>query len=181
MNTLTTSNTVTVSGINSGAAISITGGEYRINAGTYTSIAGTVTNGQTVTVRLTSSAAYSTLTSATLTIGGVTGAFNVTTQAADNTPNPFSFATKTGVNPNTTQASEAIIISGITAGTAISVSAGSEYKLNNAPWTSVAGVLNNSDTVQVRHTSLTGSLTQTVTTLTIGTVSGTFTTINKDK
>lgn len=153
----------------------------RINAGTYTSIAGTVTNGQTVTVRMTSSAAYSTLTTAALTIGGVVGSFNVTTQAADNTPNPFSFATRTGVNQNTTQASEAIIITGITAGTTISVNAGSEYKLNNAPWTSVAGVLDNSDTVQVRHTSLTGSLTQTVTTLTIGTVSGTFTTINKDK
>ena len=41
--------TNSVSGINAAAAISITGGEYRIGAGSYTSSAGTVVNGDTVT------------------------------------------------------------------------------------------------------------------------------------
>jgi hypothetical protein len=81
--TVTTSNTITVAGIDSAAAISIAGGEYEINtSGTWASGAGTVNNGDTVKVRLTSSASYSTAATATLTIGGVDGAFSVTTEAA---------------------------------------------------------------------------------------------------
>jgi hypothetical protein len=81
--TLYTSDTVTVSGINVPADISITGGEYSVGCtGTFTSSAGTVVNGDTVCVRQTSSESYSTLTTATLTIGGVGADFNVTTLAA---------------------------------------------------------------------------------------------------
>jgi hypothetical protein len=85
--TVTPSNAITVAGINSAAAISITGGEYEINAsGTWASGAGTVNNGDTVKVRLTSSASYSTAATATLTIGGVDGTFSVTTEAAPAPP-----------------------------------------------------------------------------------------------
>ena len=76
-----TSNTLTVSGINSASTISIVGGTYSINGGAYVSTSGTVTNGQTVTVQQNSSGSYSTTTTATLTIGGVSGAFDVTTMA----------------------------------------------------------------------------------------------------
>lgn len=68
LSTLTESNSVTVSGIAAPASISITGGEYRIGAGSYTLAPGTVSNGETVTVRQTSSASFSTTTNATLTI-----------------------------------------------------------------------------------------------------------------
>ena len=75
-----TSNTITVSGTGIGAAaISIVGGTYSVNGGGYVSSAGTVNLGDTVTVRLTTSASYGTLSTATLTIGGVSGSFNVTT------------------------------------------------------------------------------------------------------
>jgi hypothetical protein len=80
------SNPITVTGISSAAVISISGGDYRVNGGSWTSSDGTVNNGNTVVVRQTSSASYSTLTTATLTIGGVSGAFNVTT-AASGDPN----------------------------------------------------------------------------------------------
>lgn len=82
LSTVTTSNTITVAGINSAANISIAGGTYSINGGGYTAVAGTVNNGDTVTLKQTSSGSFSTLTTATLTIGGVAGAFNVTTAAA---------------------------------------------------------------------------------------------------
>jgi YVTN family beta-propeller protein len=75
------SNAITVAGIDSAAAIGIVGGSYSINGGTYVTTAGTVNNGDTVTVRQTSSASYGTLTTAPLTIGGVSGAFDVTTLA----------------------------------------------------------------------------------------------------
>lgn len=82
LNSVATSNTITVAGINSASAISIVGGTYSIGGGAYVSTPGSVNNGDTVTVRQTASASYNTLTTATLTIGGVSGAFNVTTQAA---------------------------------------------------------------------------------------------------
>lgn len=60
--------TTTVAGINTGATISITGGQYKIGAGAYTGSVGMVQNGDVVTVKLTSSATYTTTTSAILTI-----------------------------------------------------------------------------------------------------------------
>ncbi|MCK7510762.1 MAG: hypothetical protein MZV70_46310, partial [Desulfobacterales bacterium] len=45
-----TSNTITVSGINTAADISITGGIYSINGESYTNSNGTVNNGNTVKV-----------------------------------------------------------------------------------------------------------------------------------
>ena len=82
LSTLQTSNTITVAGINTGAAISITGGEFQIGSGGFVSTAGTVNNGNTVTVRHTSSGAHSTATTTTLTIGGVSADFVSTTVAA---------------------------------------------------------------------------------------------------
>jgi hypothetical protein len=79
LNTVATSNTITVSGICAPASISISDGTYSINGGLYTSSSGTVSNGNTVTVQQTSSGSYSTTTNATLTIGGVSDTFSVTT------------------------------------------------------------------------------------------------------
>ena len=79
VSTQITSNTITVAGITSAAAISVTGGEYAINGGSYTSDAGTVENGNTVTVRHTSSGSFSTATNTVLTIGGVSDTFTSTT------------------------------------------------------------------------------------------------------
>jgi len=62
------------------------GGSYRINSGTYTDNIGKIDNGNTVQVRHTASANFSTSVSSTLTIGGVIGAFTSTTQANDTTP-----------------------------------------------------------------------------------------------
>ena len=74
-----TSNAITVSGIKT-APISIEGGTYSLNGGDYTDEAGTVSNGDTVTVRQTSSAVFHTTTDATLTIGTVSDTFSVTTK-----------------------------------------------------------------------------------------------------
>ncbi len=70
-----------VMGIAGPSAISITGGEYKVNGGNFTNTPGTVVAGDTVTVRHTSSAAGSSLTTTTLTIGGITASFESTTGA----------------------------------------------------------------------------------------------------
>jgi len=81
LSTVAESNLITVSGIDAAAPISITGGEYSINGGSYTPLTGEVNNNDTVRVRQTSSGSYSTTTDATLTIGGVGDIFSVTTTA----------------------------------------------------------------------------------------------------
>ena len=85
-----TSNTITVSGVDASVVISITGGTYSINGGDYTSEDGTVNNGDTVTVRQTSSSVFHTTTDAELTIGDISDTFSVTTKylydAGDNGP-----------------------------------------------------------------------------------------------
>ena len=66
------------------AAISVTGGEYSVNGGAYTSAAGTVNNGDTVTVRHTHSAGESTRIDTVVTIGGVSATFSSVTASATN-------------------------------------------------------------------------------------------------
>lgn len=98
LSTATESNAITVTGINAAANISISGGQYAVSTnsggtwGAYTAGAGTVNLNDQVKVKLTSSGSYSTATTATLTIGGVSAAFSVTTQAApaaSNDPGPY--------------------------------------------------------------------------------------------
>ena len=82
LNMLVISNTITVSGITAPAGINITGAEYKINSGAYTTELGTVTDGDTVTLRQISANSSYTMTMATLTIGGVSAKFYVTTSFA---------------------------------------------------------------------------------------------------
>ena len=81
LNTAVTSNAATITGIDAPAPVSVSVGSYSINGGAFTSAAGSINNGDSVRVRLTSSAQYSMQTAVTLTIGGVQGAFQVTTLA----------------------------------------------------------------------------------------------------
>jgi surface antigen len=112
LNTPVTSNMITVSGITAAAPITITGGDtYSINSGAYTSAAGTVNNGDTVTVRQTSSGSYSSITNATLTIGGVSGTFSVTTQAVDKTSPKVTITSPTS-NPTYSTSSSPLSIVG---------------------------------------------------------------------
>ncbi|MFU8787551.1 MAG: multiheme c-type cytochrome [Methylobacter sp.] len=175
-----TSNTITVSGINAAAAISISGGTYSINNGSFTSSAGTVNNGATVKIQVQSSSANSTTTTATLDIGGVAGAFSVTTLAVavDTTPDAFSFSAQNGVEPASTLTSNAITVSGINAPAAISISGGL-YSVNNATFVASAGQVNNGDNVRVQQISSPEYSVTTTTTLTIGGVNGAFSTSTK--
>lgn len=177
LSTLITSNTITVAGINSPSSISVSGGSYSINGGAFTSVAGTVTNGQTVAVQHTSSASNSTVTTTTLTIGGVSASFGSTTVAAagaDTTPDPFSFTAQTGVALSTVITSTTITVAGINSPAPISVTGGA-YSINGGAFTTAAGTVTNGQTVAVQHTSSASNSTVTTTTLTIGGVSASFT------
>jgi len=74
------SNEITVSGINAPAPISIDEGEYSIDGGPWTLNPGTVENGARVRIRVIAAGTYETTVQATLTIGGVSSTFLVTTR-----------------------------------------------------------------------------------------------------
>lgn len=82
LSTLLVSNTILINGNNIPVPLSITGGEYSKNGGTFTNVAGTVISGDSVTVRQTSSASNVTTTSANLTVGAYSDSFDVTTKSA---------------------------------------------------------------------------------------------------
>lgn len=175
LSTVQTSNTVTITGIDTAAAISVTGGEYSIGCSTiFTGVTGTISNNQTVCVRHTSSSVPSTATNTVLTVGGVADTFTSTTVAADTTPDPFTFTDQTNVAPGSVRTSNAVTIAGINTAAAISVTGG-EYSINGGAFTAAAGTVSNGDTVQLRHTAAATLGTATNTVLTVGGVADTFT------
>ncbi|TWJ18785.1 hypothetical protein [Geobacter argillaceus] len=84
------SNAITVSGISSPVAISVSGGEYSINSGTYTTTAGTISTGQTVKVRPTGGkiTTDNTTVTVTLTVGTATTTFKAATGPCQQTTTP---------------------------------------------------------------------------------------------
>ena len=86
ISTPVTSNAITVAGLTGATSpISVTGptgsaSKYSINGATATDVAGTVKNGDTVTVTQTSAANQGASNISTLTIGNVNGTFTTTTQ-----------------------------------------------------------------------------------------------------
>ena len=168
------SDVVTIGGINSPASVSVSGGEYRIDSGTYTTAAATVQAGHTVQVRHTASATPATTVNTTLTVGGVSDAFSSTTVPVDTTPNAFSFTDQTGVALGSMQTSNSITVSGINSAAPISVSGGVYSVGCGATFVASAGSVNNGDTVCVRHAASSSPATTINTTLTVGGVSDTF-------
>ncbi|MDQ1313994.1 MAG: sorting protein [Pseudomonadota bacterium] len=174
LSTLATSNPISVAGLNTAdVAIGIAGGSYSINGGAYTSAAGVVRNGDTVSVRQISSASFGTLTTATLSIGGFSGAFDVTTLAADTTPDAFGFIAQTGVALNTLTTSNSITVAGLNTAAPIGIVGGS-YSINGGAYTSAPGTVINADSVTVQQTSSASFGVLTTATLSIGGVSGAF-------
>ena len=96
------------------------------------------------------------------------------TVAVDVTPDPFSFVDQTGVARNRVINSNVITVSGINQPAAINI-LGGEYSVNGGAYTSVSGLVNNGDTVSVRHTSAATYDTATDTVLSIGGYSDVFT------
>ncbi len=164
----TTSNTVTITGLNDTASVTIVDGTFSLDGAAFSSDEGQIENGQTLAVRVVSSSDFSTTVQATITVGETEETFSVETIAADITPDPFSFVDIEGADPSSLVVSEAITVSGVTDGTAISVLDG-EYSIDGSDFTSDEGVVNVGQSVRVRLTSSNLLLTSVTAVLTIGT------------
>jgi hypothetical protein len=165
------SNAITVAGINAPSPTTVTGGDYSVNNGPFTSAAGTVAAGDSVRVRVTSSVNPGEDTDAVLTIGGVSDTFTVTTidVVADSNPDQFTFEDQDGVDRDIEIISEPVTITGINVPAEIKVTGG-EYSIGcTGSFTSAPGTISNTQTVCLRHTSASTSGTAVTTTLTVGT------------
>jgi hypothetical protein len=167
------SNEVVIAGLSGNAAVSITGGEYSINGAAFTSAAGTISNGQSIRVRVTGSSQFSTPASAVLTVGGVSATFTATTVAADTTPDAFTFAGMSGAALSTVVGSNEIVIAGINTSSPVSITGG-EYSINDGAYTAAAGTVTEGQRVRVRLTSSGLFSMQVSAVLTVGGVQGTF-------
>ncbi|TJY59412.1 choice-of-anchor D domain-containing protein, partial [Sinimarinibacterium sp. CAU 1509] len=174
LNSVQTSNEVTITGLNTDAPISVSGGEYSIDGGSWTSAASTIAADASVRVRVTAAGTFSTPATATLDIGGVTADFTVTTLAAVTDPNAFSFGSVSDVPLNSVQTSAAVAITGINTGSPVSI-VGGEYSIDDGPFTAVDGLINPDQTVAVRTTASGDFSTAVSVTLTVGSVTGTYT------
>ena len=185
VNTVVESNVITVSGLAVPSLISITGGEYAVSTDSgatwsawSASLSTTVANGNQVKVHQTSSATPGAVTIATLTIGGISAEFSVTT--ADGIPDGFSFTPLSGVDPVTVYASNAVTVTGINVSTPISISTGGSYAVSTdngvtwGSWLTAAGTVSANNQVKVRRTSAATPTTEVITTLTIGGITGNF-------
>jgi Abnormal spindle-like microcephaly-assoc'd, ASPM-SPD-2-Hydin len=118
---LQVSNSITVANTDVPSPISVSaGGQYSINGGAFTSVPGVVSPGALVQLQLTAASGYSTSDSATLTIGGVSSTFTVTTGAQPVLQG--SFTPVTGAVPSSIQTSNAITVTGTTIPAPISIS-----------------------------------------------------------
>lgn len=91
----------------------------------------------------------------------------------DTTPDQFRFDDMVGVALSVPLISNAIVVTGINAGSAISVSGG-QYSRNGGAFTAVKGTVSQGDSIRVRHVSASANNATVNTTLTIGGVKDTF-------
>lgn len=93
-----TSANITIAGINTATAVTISGAgaQFSINGGAW-GTTGNITNGQTLAVRTTSSASASTAVTATVTVGGTSDTWSVTTGAGSSScGGAYAWTTSTG-------------------------------------------------------------------------------------
>ena len=129
INTLTESNTVTITGIDAAATVTISGNsaQFSINGGSY-GTSGTITNNQTLKLRMTTSSSFSTGVSTTITVGGVSDSVTFTTRAA-NVSAPTSVTATQTTNTSGSSQTVDVTASGGT-GTAQVSNDGSNYYSN---------------------------------------------------
>lgn len=167
------SESVTIIDISTDVDVSISGGEYSIDGGAFTSAAGTLTEGQTLTIAVTADSEFSTTSTATITVGDVSASFSVTTLAQDVSPESLVFTDVTDAEFNEVFTSETITITEINDTAAISI-AGGEYQINDGGFVTTAATVEEGDTVAVRITSGATVGITTEATVTVGDASDTF-------
>ncbi len=186
LDTLITSNTITITGVDSPVRVLLSGRPgftgFSVGCtGEFDGESGEVLQpGATLCVGAISAATDSSSVVVTVTIGGDTAGsqtsatFTVTT--GETVPDPFTFTDQVGVLLGETVYANPITITGITAPSRVEISQNSQYQINcTGSFTRDAGVVSNNETICVRQLAANSLSTLTDTVLTVGGVSDTFT------
>ena len=143
----------TVTGIDTGITASVTSGHMSVNNGSWVTSA-TVYNGDIVRVRLLSSTSLSTSVSTTITAGGLSDAWTVTTRAGITVP----LVPLVDQPINTLVETAPVTIAGLASGESRTISVfefhypGTQISINGGAWGN-GGPVSNGDTVKGRHTT----------------------------
>jgi len=169
------SSSVTISGINAPATVIVSGGMVSIGGSAFVAAPAMISAGQTLQLQALSSAAPGAVVIATVTVGGVSAVFSVTTGggAADTTPDAFSFRAAS-VAPNTTVDSSIAMITGINAPTPVRVTGGS-ISIGGGAYTTAPGPITAGQSLRVRGVAGAANGAVVNVTATVGGVAGVFT------
>lgn len=169
-----TSNTVTITGIEQPVEVTIAGQgspQFRVNGGAWVT-ASTIDDGDTIQLRMVTSAALSSTHTATVAIGMLDAEWSASTAGADIVPDAFSFTDRTEAATNTQILSNTITIVGLGGSTGVSVSGGGnpQISISGGAWVT-SGSISNGQTLQVRLTSAAADETTLSATVSVGGVS----------
>lgn len=179
ISTLYTSDDINVTGITGTASVSLTNGTLLKNGVDVGSLTTTMVDGDYLAIRLTSSSQYETAVSATLTVGGVSQTFTVTTTTS-NQPNSFSFTSVTGASLSTVYTSNSITIGGLDTDTNVSASfndggnTADVYLNGSMPSSNSSFTVTNGDVLYIKLTASSSYATTLSATLTVGATSASY-------
>lgn len=175
-NSLVTSNTIWITGINVSTPLSIVGGKYSINGGKFTSAKTKITNGKNLRIQLVAASTFNAKVAATVTIGSLAASFNVTTQddpSLDRIPDQFTFLDQTNAELNSTLTSNSVFVKGINTPVSLHVEGGL-YSINGGEFVAKDGTVKVGDSVRLQLTTSNRNNTMTQVSLSIGGVSESF-------
>lgn len=175
---LVTSDAITVAGVDVAVTLEVSGGDsVALVNGDEIASGSTVVAGDEVQVRITASDLFSTTVTATVTIGGVSADFSVTTRDSDPavTPDTFSFEPVSEAELTTEYFSDTVTVAGIDVAVPASVG-GDDSAVLIVNGLDAAGDVDveAGDELQVRLTSSDDYETAVTATVTIGSVSADF-------
>lgn len=150
-----TSETITVGGLDPGIIVVLTatnGALTSKNGGAFSTSNKSVTNGDTVTVRMTSSGTFNTAKTTTVSVGTISTTWRITTKSAPaQIPNTFTFTNVIDAPVLTYIESNEVSITGIT--TTVNVTAptnGAESSVNGGAFSTTAKTISNGGTIKLR-------------------------------
>tara|TARA_B100000003_G_scaffold179282_1_gene169843 strand:+ start:5899 stop:7983 length:2085 start_codon:yes stop_codon:yes gene_type:complete len=170
LSTSYTSNTVTITGLETSVTLSATNGaETSKNGGGFSTSNKTINNSDTVRVRMTSSGNYITKKTTSVSVGSASASWSITTKSEPaQIPNTFSFNDVTGADPNSIVTSNEVTITGITQTVAVSAPSGAadgfESQVNGGAWSGNAKTITNGGKLRLRLNTTTSALGDTKTT-----------------
>ena len=154
LNTQYISNEVTITGIQVDVSGSASNGAFMsVNGGAFTQNVVTISNGDTVRLRMTSPGTYTTTLTSTVTIGLTSAQWNITTvQEPGQFPNAFEFENVVDAPTESYVQSNQITITGITVPVLVSAPInGFESSVNGSAFSTSQKVINNGEILILRY------------------------------